>query len=87
MKQVRHKVSPVPYENRGEPAEVARLKGWTVGTRLEGDEGSGPSVIEITAIGERAVLAKCISMNGVAEKNSREGLWTFSCRDWQVAKL
>ena len=35
--------------------ETAQLNGWTVGTRLVGDEGHGPTVIRITAIGETAV--------------------------------
>lgn len=88
MKQVRHEVSPVPYENCGNPVEVARLKGWSVGTRLIGDEGWGPTIIEITAIGERLVLAKSISQNGVAaEASLGDSSWTFSCRDWQVVKL
>lgn len=38
-------------------AEVARANGWTVGTRLVGDEGYGPATIEITAIGRANVLA------------------------------
>jgi len=45
-------------------AEKCRRNGWKVGTRIVGDEGYGPTVIEITAIGEEAVLAKCISHNG-----------------------
>lgn len=38
-------------------ASIARAKGWMVGTRLIGDEGHGPSTIEITAIGRHHVLA------------------------------
>ena len=63
-------------------ADTARTNGWTVGTRLVGDEGYGPTIIEITAIGEREVLAKRISHNG-ATVARRETLWTFSCRDWK----
>lgn len=60
-------------------AEVCRRNGWTVGTRLVGDEGYGPTVIEITAIGEELLLAKTLSP--VARS---ETAWTLSCRDWAV---
>lgn len=66
-------------------AEICRKNGWAVGTRLVGDEGYGPSVIEITGIGEKALLAKMVSHNGEAVDHPREGLWTLSCRDWVVA--
>jgi hypothetical protein len=81
----KHKIPKVPRENRGDAADVARLKGWTVGTRLVGDEGYGPTVIEITAIGEKRVLAKQISEDRHPHQTP-EGHWTFSCRDWQIVK-
>jgi len=56
---------------------ICQERGWGVGTRLVGDEGYGPSVIEITAIGESHVLAKKI-----APELWGENLWTLSCRDW-----
>ncbi len=65
-------------------AEVARANGWTVGTRLVGDEGYGPSVIEITAIGQRTVLAYTVSHRGQPSRY-REAVWTFRYRDWQAA--
>ena len=67
---------------RTEP-ETAALNGWTVGTRLVGDEGYGPTVIRITAIGERTVLAVTESHNGKPPKYGyHEGSWTFRCREW-----
>lgn len=38
--------------------------GWGVGTRLAGDEGHGETVIEITYMSERTLLAKMISDSG-----------------------
>ena len=64
-------------------AEICRGNGWNVGTRLVGDEGYGPTVIEITALGETHLLAKRISHNGIPEANPYEGSWTLSCRDWK----
>lgn len=65
-------------------AIVARERGWGVGTRLVGDEGYGPTTIEITAIGEKAVLAKRITCS-VSRFYKGETSWTFGCRDWQPA--
>ena len=61
--------------------ETCELNGWVVGTCLVGDEGYGPSVIKITAIGETSILARCLSRKGrkVAE---REHVWTLACREW-----
>lgn len=63
-------------------AETCRLNGWTVGTRLVGDEGYGPTVIRITAIGESALLAVRESHNGEAVERPYEGSWTLRYRDW-----
>lgn len=68
-----------PYENQ---ADAARRRGWLPGTLLEGDEGYGPSVIRITALGESEILARCIRHNG-KPVNQRENNWTLSCRDWK----
>jgi hypothetical protein len=65
-------------------ASICRLNGWFRGTHLVGDEGYGPTVIEITAVGERCVLAKAISYAGVPESSPRESSWDLSCRDWEV---
>jgi hypothetical protein len=64
-------------------ADMCRKNGWTVGTRLVGDEGYGPTVIEITAIGECDILAKEISHNGIPTLD-RERNWTLSCREWEM---
>lgn len=60
------------------PAEFCREMGWGVGQRLVGDEGYGPTTIEITAIGEDKLLAKAIHPKPRSENN-----WTLCCRDWQ----
>ena len=64
-------------------AERCRQNGWSQGTRLVGDEGYGPTVIELTAIGERIVLAKMISHNGAEETEPYEKVWTLQLRNWK----
>ena len=67
-------------------ADTCRRNGWLPGTRLVGDEGYGPTVIEITAVGERLILAKEISHNGGPPISPRgEVTWTLVCRDWKVS--
>lgn len=66
-----------------EPADICRENGWSNGTRLVGDEGYGPTVIEITAVGERSILAKTVSHNGQTSSVG-ECLWSLWCRDWHV---
>ena len=68
-------------------ADLCREYGWTPGTRLTGDEGSGPTVIEITAVGERSILAKMISHKGKNIINPTENTWTLRNRDWAPAHL
>ena len=68
--------------NMRPPAEICRENGWKAGTMLVGDEGIGPTVIEITAVGEERVLAKIISHNG-KPSNIGEGSWALWCRDWR----
>lgn len=63
-------------------AERCRRNGWTAGTRLIGDEGWGPSVIEITAIGRESILAIAIS-HGDKAFAPYESSWTLEMRDWQ----
>lgn len=72
-----------PFESA---ADKCRTNGWAVGTRLVGDEGYGPTVIEITAIGEESILAKTISHNGDPSKpfGNSETLWSLEYRDWKV---
>lgn len=64
-------------------ADKCRANGWGPGTRLAGDEGYGVTVIEITAVGERSILARMVSHRGEPRQRS-EGLWTLACRDWKV---
>lgn len=52
--------------------------------RLVGDEGYGPSVIKLTAIGEKCILARLESHNGDARHASDECSWTLSRRDWKL---
>lgn len=63
-------------------AGLCRKNGWGPGTRLVGDEGHGPTVIEITAVGERAILAKGLSHHG-RPMDSLENIWTLRLRDWR----
>jgi len=60
-------------------AELCRGQGWGPGTRIVGDEGYGPCVIEITAVGEWSILAKCVDPH----REEREGSWTLAHRDWR----
>lgn len=63
-------------------AELCRIHGWTAGTRLEGDEGYGPTVIEITAVGEECVLAKAVQHNRTPV-TGRESVWNMQLREWR----
>ncbi len=63
-------------------ADQCRANGWTVGDRLMGDEGFGPTLIELTAIGESEISATIISHNGVALEHKEE-LSTLSGRTWR----
>jgi len=62
-------------------AEVVRAMGWGVGTHLVGDEGYGPTTIQITAVGENEILARPVD-----SKRFREGTWTLAHRDWKEVK-
>lgn len=62
--------------------EKCRANGWVAGTRLVGDEGYGPTVIEITAVGRDAILAMIVSHNG-EPSDDREQKWTLDLRDWK----
>lgn len=68
-------------------AETCRKHGWSKGTRLEGTEGddkgwSSTNVIEITAVGEEEILAKCISHNGKPHPCGERN-WSLGHRDWK----
>lgn len=63
-------------------AEKCRQNGWGPGTLLVGDEGYGPTVIRITAVGASGILAQCVSHNG-EDRGCDEGNWTLDYRDWK----
>lgn len=75
-------MSSQSQSNQGSSADICRRNGWSVGTILTGDEGFGPTVIQITAIGEECVLAKTLShcWSVVAPDESE---WDLSFRDWK----
>jgi hypothetical protein len=76
-------MSRVSFVNTYRPAaSICRENGWKAGTHLVGDEGYGPTVIVITAVGEDSILARRISGNGKPVAGY-ESTWTLSCRDWQ----
>jgi len=66
--------------------ERCRLNGWGPGTLLTGDEGYGPTVICITAVGEENVLARPVSDRGEPTNWPHEGLWCLDYRDWKPLK-
>jgi len=63
-------------------ADLCRSRGWGPGTRLVGDEGFGPTMIKLTAVGEKRILAKILSHGG-QQVDADESLWTLSCRVWR----
>lgn len=65
------------------PAEVCRERGWGPGTLLIGDEGYGPTIIEITGLGERLMLARTVAHDGAPLGYADEHSWCLHCRDWQ----
>lgn len=65
--------------SRLSPAELCRRNGWAAGTRLVGDEGYGPCTIEITAVGQHSILARCVDPHG----SQYEQMWVLDCRDWK----
>lgn len=63
-------------------AELCRRNDWYPGTRLVGDEGYGPTVIELTAIGRDGILAVTVSHDGKPAEDDYEGSWTLHHRQW-----
>lgn len=68
--------------------EKCKRNGWTVGTRLVGDEGHGPEIIEITAISETMVIAKMVqsARYGTSEEIGHENVWSLDNRKWRRVK-
>ena len=71
-----------PTLNCRNSADVCRANGWRPGTVLEGDEGHGPTVIVVTAVGEQRLLARAVSHDGEPVDGS-EMAWTLHCREWR----
>jgi hypothetical protein len=67
-------------------ADECRKRGFKVGNYLSADEGFGETVILLTAIGERSILAREISHKGKPVPYSDDVSWTLSCRDWNLLK-
>ncbi len=63
-------------------ADKCRSNGWIPGTLLVGDEGYGPTVIRITAIGKERMLAYRVTQNGESVE-FLELPWTLCDRDWK----
>lgn len=63
-------------------ADKCTKNGWKVGDLLEGDEGFGPTLIEITAIGDEKILARAIKHNGHPVP-SYESCWKLDYRNWK----
>jgi hypothetical protein len=59
------------------PASFCRAMGWQVGTVIAGDEGYGEERMLITAIGERAILARHAD-----KRDGAEVPLTLECRCW-----
>ena len=59
-------------------ADYCRRMGWGIGTRIVGDEGYGPTIITITAVGRVRLLAKADGRD--------ENTWTLGHRDWQLVE-
>lgn len=67
---------------RGEnSADACRRLGWTVGTRIVGDEGYGPLIWRITAVGLNSILKVTELGDGT---DGHEGMASLGCRDWKV---
>lgn len=63
-------------------ANLARQNNWQPGDKLKGDG----DVIQITAIGERMVLAKLLSRKGTEFPDATESNWVLEFREWRKVK-
>ena len=69
------------YDHR-HAAEICRDHGWGVGTCLVGDAGFGPTVIQITALGDKVMLAKIIRQGCASIGYHDAQAWSLSLREW-----
>ncbi|MGU3387192.1 hypothetical protein ACLBYG_21970 [Methylobacterium sp. D53M] len=67
-------------------ADICRERGWFAGTKLIGDAGFGPIMIEVTKLGERVMLAKVVSINGEPPSYGNDRAWTLGHRDWREVR-
>ena len=66
-------------------ADLCRENGWEPGQLLVGDEGHGPTVIYVTAVGEAKILAKHVAHNGITVQNPMETSWYLNPRrNWSA---
>ena len=93
IKKIKHGTMDPPRVFGHESAGVivkkgALVRGFKVGDRLVGDEGYGPTVIELCYIGERRILAHTISHKELvySQPMYREETWTLSVRDCELVK-
>jgi len=63
-------------------AATCRAQGWEAGTLLAGDAGYGETVIEVTAVGQEKILARCVVKRGLWGPWP-EMLWQLSERLWR----
>jgi len=64
--------------------EILNSLGGKLGSKLIGDEGFGPEIIVITAIGEENVLARRLTDTNGNLVNVPESFWTLHYRDWKL---
>lgn len=60
--------------------EIVKAKDFKVGDKIRGYEDGKYCDIQITAIGESHVLAKCLT------HGDRETTWTLEYREWEKLK-
>lgn len=68
---------------RHDHRKAAEKHDWTVGTRLVGDAGYGPTIIQISALCDKVMLARIISHGCRTVGYHDAQAWTLSLRDWQ----
>lgn len=74
----------VPTFNSGmASADLCRMNNWTPGTKLAGDEGFGVTIIRVTALGEKNILAERELSNGKTPAWRYESVQNLHDRDWR----
>ncbi len=70
--------------NQGTDVEILDRLSAGVGSKLIGDEGQGPEVIEVTAVGLQHILARRVRNSKNQTVFDAETIWTLAHRDWKV---